>query len=183
MNLTAAIREVTSGFKSLLTGLRITFGQAMQPPVTVQYPRETLPLPERFRGHIKLLLDPATGKSRCTACGLCVRACPSECITVDGVKREGEKKKSVTLYQLDFTTCSLCGSCVEVCPSDAIGFSKDYNIVSLSREPFSQMDLVKRLEQEAEAWARSRPAPPPAALPAADPVPGKAETPEARPVA
>ena len=103
------------------------------------------------------MLDPETGKSLCTACKLCERACPSDCILVDGAKLEGQKKKSVTEYKLDFTNCSLCGACVEVCPFDAIQFSKEYNLVAFSRDAFSHMDLVQRLEERRETWARARP--------------------------
>ena len=168
MSLSTAFRDVAGGFKSLLVGMRITLGQAIKPSITVQYPHQTLKMPARFRGHVKLVLDPATGKSRCTACGLCVKACPSDCIELDGIKREGEKKKSVTEYELDFTKCSLCGSCVDACPSDAIEYSKDYNVVSLNREDFSHMDLVKRLEAEAEIWRKHHP--PQAAAAATTPV-------------
>ena len=183
MSLKTAFRETFSGFKSLLTGMRITAREAAKPSITVQYPHETLKMPERFRGHVKLILDPATGKSRCTACNLCVRACPSDCIVVDGAKKDGEKKKSVTEYVLDFTTCSLCGSCVEACPSDAIEYSKDYNVVGLHREDFSHMDLVKKLEGESKVWAATHPeaaaaaaaaapvAPPPPKPAAAQPAP------------
>lgn len=157
MSLLTAVRETYGGFKSLLIGMRITFGQAVKPSITVQYPHQTLKMPARFRGHLKLILDPETGKSRCTACGLCVKACPSNCIELDGIKREGEKRKSVTEYELDFTKCSLCGSCVDACPSDAIEYSKDYNVVSLNRDDFSRMDLVKRLETEAEIWRKNHP--------------------------
>jgi NADH-quinone oxidoreductase subunit I len=186
MSIATAFRDVWVGFRSLLTGLRITFGQATKPSLTVQYPHETLKMPDRFRGHIKLVLDPVTGRSRCTACNLCVRACPSECITVEGIKREGEKKKSVSEYFLDFTTCSLCGSCIEACPSDAITFSKQYNVVSLKREDFSHMDLVRQLDGEREAWAREHPGQPaaPAAAPAsATPAPAASTTPAAAPAA
>lgn len=171
MSLLTAVNDTWRGFKSLLTGMRITMGEAVKPPITVQYPRETLKMPERFRGHVKLLLDDETGRSRCTACGLCVRACPSNCITVEGVKREGEKKKSVTEYHLDFTTCSLCGSCVEACPSDAIAYSKDYNKVALDRADFENMDLVKNLQKEAEVWAQTHPQATPPADSAAAPAP------------
>ncbi len=168
MSLATAIREVLSGFKSLLVGMRITAREAGKPIITVQYPHETLKMPARFRGHIRLVLDPETGKPRCTACSLCAKACPSGCIVVDGLKREGDKKKSVSKYDLDFTTCSLCGSCIEICPSDAIDFSKDYNVVSRDRGDFAHIDLYARLEAEAKAWAATHPTPPPAppAMPA-----------------
>jgi NADH-quinone oxidoreductase subunit I len=176
MSLFSAIRDVANGFKSLLIGMRITAREAAQPNITVQYPHDTLPMPPRFRGHIKLVLDPATGKPLCTACTICERACPSGCIDLDGLKREGDKRKSVSKYMLDFTTCSLCGSCVEACPSGAIEFSKEYNVVSRNRDAFAKMDLFQKVEAEAAQWSRTHPAPPAAETPAA---PAPAATPVA----
>jgi NADH-quinone oxidoreductase subunit I len=162
--------------------MRITAREAAKPIITVQYPHETLKMPERFRGHLQLILDPETGKSRCTACGLCVRACPSDCLVVDGIKREGEKKKSVTDFQLDFSTCSLCGSCVEACPSDAIEYSKAYNVVSDNPADFGRMDLVKRLEGKAKVWTETHPAPATPPAPGAGVAdPGPAATAVAKP--
>lgn len=137
-----AIRELFTGFGSLLTGMRITLQQFFKPQVTVHYPHETLPMPKRYRGHVILVRDPATGKALCIACKSCEKACPSDCLVVEGVKREGEKKKAVTEFRLDFSKCSLCGSCVEVCPVDALEFSKAYNLASTSKEAFVQIDLA-----------------------------------------
>jgi NADH-quinone oxidoreductase subunit I len=143
----ASLLEVPRGFWSLLVGMRVTLTQFFKPVVTVPYPHQTLPIPARYRGHIELVVDPATGRPLCTACKLCERACPSDCIFVDGAKREGEKKKSVTEYRLDFTRCSLCGSCVEACASDAIRFSKEYNLAGTRKEAY-QYDLVQRAAAE-----------------------------------
>lgn len=145
-----AFKEIVVGFNSLVTGMRITIGQFFKPTVTVQYPHETLPIPARFRGHIELVRDPETGKAKCYACKLCERACPSDCIVVDGAKLEGAKKKSVTVYKLDFTKCSLCGSCVEACRDAAIRYSRDYNLAGLHKEEFI-MDLFAKLEAEGQA--------------------------------
>ena len=145
-----SLKEIITGFNSLVTGMRITLGQFFKPSVTVQYPHESLKMPTRFRGHIELVRDPETGKPKCFACKLCERACPSDCITVEGAKLDGAKKKSVTEYILDFTKCSLCGSCVEACRDSAIRFSREYNLASTSKEAFI-MDLFKRLEDEAKA--------------------------------
>jgi NADH-quinone oxidoreductase subunit I len=179
MTMKAAFLEVYRGFMSLLTGMRITLGQCFKPIITVQYPRQTLKMAPRFRGHIELVLDPETGKSLCTACKLCERACPSDCIAVDGAKLEGQKTKSVTEYKLNFTTCSLCGSCIEACPFDAIQFSKDYNVVSLSRDAFNHMDLVQRLEERRKIWSQQRPTPAPGETASTIPVPQRPpQTPE-----
>jgi len=142
-----ALLEVIRGFGSLLTGMRITLQQFFKKDVTVRYPHESLPMPPRYRGHIIFVRDPATGQSLCVACKSCEKACPSDCIVVEGLKREGEKKKSVTEFKLDFTKCSLCGSCVEVCPVDALTFSKEYNLASTSKEAFCQIDLYKRVTE------------------------------------
>lgn len=143
-------KEVFSGFGSLLTGMRITLEQFFKPQVTVHYPHQSLKMPKRYRGHVMLLRDQATGKSLCIACKSCEKACPSDCIVVDGLKREGEKKKSVTDFKLDFTKCSLCGSCVEVCPIDALVFSRNYNLASTTKNEFYQIDLYERVEAKAE---------------------------------
>jgi NADH-quinone oxidoreductase subunit I len=161
-----ALKEIVSGFNSLVTGMRITIGQFFKPIVTVQYPRETLKIPPRFRGHIELVRDPETGQALCYSCKLCERACPSDCITVDGAKLEGAKKKSVTSYTLDFTKCSLCGSCVEACRDGAIRFSREYNLAATSKEEFV-MDLFKRLQDESQ----TSDAPNPPAVVAAVPLP------------
>jgi NADH-quinone oxidoreductase subunit I len=145
-----SLKEIFTGFNSLVTGMRITLGQFFKPMVTVQYPHESLKMPTRFRGHIELVRDPETGKPKCFACKLCERACPSDCIIVEGAKLDGAKKKSVTQYVLDFTKCSLCGSCVEACRDSAIRFSREYNLASTNKEDYV-MDLFKRLEDEAKA--------------------------------
>jgi NADH-quinone oxidoreductase subunit I len=145
-----ALVEFYNGVKSLFIGLKITIGQFFRPIVTVQYPHETLKIPKRFRGHIELVRDPGTGKAKCFVCKLCEKACPSDCITVEGVKPEGARRKTVTSYRLDFTKCSLCGSCVEACRDSAIRFSREYNLASTSKEEFI-MDLFQRLEAEGKA--------------------------------
>ena len=140
------LKEIVSGTWSLFVGLGITIKYFFMPVVTVQYPREVLPMTPRFRGHIELVPDPETGGPLCIVCGMCQKACPSGCITVDGEKREGVKGKVLTKYILDFTRCSLCGLCVESCNPNAITFSKDYNLAGLRKEDYI-FDLVKRLEE------------------------------------
>ncbi len=141
----AYFRDIFSGLWSLLVGLSITFVEFFSPTVTVQYPYQKLTMPEKYRGHIELIED-EEGNPKCIVCMMCQRACPSNCISVAGKKEEGAKKKTLTLYQLDFTKCSLCGSCVESCNFGAIEYSKEYNLASTRREDFI-FDLLKRLEE------------------------------------
>jgi NADH-quinone oxidoreductase subunit I len=136
--------EIYHGLISLCVGMGITFKEFFKPTVTVSYPYETLTMCERYRGHVELI-ESEDGKANCVVCGLCQRACPSACITLAGEKPEGEKKKVLTKYILDFTRCSLCGSCVESCNFNALEFSKEYNLASTRKEDFI-FDLLKRLE-------------------------------------
>jgi NADH-quinone oxidoreductase subunit I len=139
-------KEIISGTWSLFVGLGITIKYFFEPVVTLQYPRETVKMTPRYRGHIELV--PAEeGNTKCIVCGMCQRACPSGCISLKGEKREGVKGKVLTEYTLDFTKCSLCGLCVESCKFQAITFSKDYNIAGLNKEAYIY-DLIKRLEAQ-----------------------------------
>ncbi len=139
--------DILGGGKSLLVGLSITAREFFKPVVTEQYPWVVPEMPARFRGHIELIGDAETGKPKCVVCGMCMRSCPSHCITLSGKKPEGKKKKVLTQYHLDFTTCSLCGTCIESCNFGAIRFSKDYNLAATSRDPYI-FDLIKRLEEQ-----------------------------------
>lgn len=48
----------------------------------------------------------------CAACGLCMRVCPAEAISVNGVAK------------IDAGRCTACGQCVAECPQEAISLRK-----------------------------------------------------------
>jgi formate hydrogenlyase subunit 6/NADH:ubiquinone oxidoreductase subunit I len=50
--------------------------------LTIQYPEERRLLPERFRYIPMLLWDTEEGEDRCTACGICAKVCPPQCIWI-----------------------------------------------------------------------------------------------------
>ncbi|HNQ63392.1 MAG TPA: 4Fe-4S dicluster domain-containing protein [Syntrophorhabdaceae bacterium] len=143
-----SVVEIVKGFVSLIVGMGVTIKAFFSPVVTVQYPRKTINITPRFRGHTKLVADSERPeRTKCIVCGMCERNCPSKSIKkITGEKLEGEKKKTATQYILDFTTCSQCGICVETCPVDALEFSADYNPVGYKREDF-HYDLVKEFEK------------------------------------
>jgi len=136
-------KEIVNGVYTLFVGMKITITHMLRRDVTVRYPRQSLKMTPRYRGHIDLKCDEA-GKPKCVVCMACQRACPSGCIKLDGAKAEGAPRKSLTSYTLDFTTCSLCGLCVESCSFDAIKFSKEYNLASMKKDDY-KMDLLKRV--------------------------------------
>ena len=137
--------DIYHGLISLFIGMGITFKEFFSSVVPVSYHYETLPMCDKYRGHPEVIAG-VEGQPNCVVCGLCEKACPSNCISLAGEKPEGEKKKVLTKYILDFTRCSLCGSCVESCNFNALEFSKEYNLASTRKEDFI-FDLLKRLEE------------------------------------
>jgi len=139
------------GLKTLLTGMKVTFVEFFTKKTTEQYPdnRDTLVLPERFRGALYMPLN-ENGQHKCTACGLCQMACPNMSldIEIDAITDEetGKKKKVLVKYNYDLGACIFCQLCVNVCPSDAIAFNNEFE-----HAVFDRTKLVKILNQAAEA--------------------------------
>jgi NADH-quinone oxidoreductase subunit I len=124
----------------IVTGLRTTLGHLFKKPVTVQYPEESLPLPLGYRGRVKLIVEPETGRYRCTACGLCARACPVGIIRVARAKDENGKNQSYPAsYEYNLLECIACGLCVEACPFDALTMSRERELSVYSRAAADQV--------------------------------------------
>lgn len=162
MSVSQLFEEAYTGLKSLVIGLGITGKAFCQPQVTVIYPKEEVDNLSTFRGHVELIGkddDPAV--PRCVACGACVKACPSNCLTIlcPVPVKEGEEGGPVAMGPapqkgsktpgaviVDFSLCSLCGQCAKVCPVDSLQFSDNPYMVRLDRREF-QIDLLARLRR------------------------------------
>ncbi len=138
-------KNIWVGFYSLLAGMAVTIRYFVRPIVTVQYPREKLEMSPSYRGHIELIIDPETKTHRCIACEMCARICPSQLITVEGIKVG--KKKFPTKHYIQYQFCSLCGLCIESCPTDALKWSNEYRMAGFSRES-CEVDLFARLQYQ-----------------------------------
>jgi formate hydrogenlyase subunit 6/NADH:ubiquinone oxidoreductase subunit I len=123
----AYARAILQDLGTVLTGMKVTFRQFVSKPVTMQYPDEKWSMPRNFRGMI------ACDTDACIACGLCVKACPVGCITVDGVKEPGLPWKMCTVFVVDNQTCMVCGLCVDPCPTQAIFHSHLYETSQYDR--------------------------------------------------
>jgi NADH-quinone oxidoreductase subunit I len=124
---------------------------------TVQYPEERRKLSERFRYIPMLIYDAETGEDLCTACGICAKVCPPQCIWI--VRAKDEKGKPVTKpagFWIDTTICMNCGLCAEFCPFDAIKMNADYEIAAYHRMPGLVFDL-QTLRVPTTYYARLRP--------------------------
>ena len=146
----ALIKEVIDGTKTLLTGMKVTFNNFRKPPVTSQYPIQKIEMSEAFRNVIVLIEKDEIGSHDCIDCKQCERVCPSFCISLDGERPEGMKRRRATEFHVDFALCSDCGLCVDVCPTETLGYSKVNDEAGYSRDDFLY-DLI-------EPWAKEEPA-------------------------
>ncbi len=100
MFLVKYIKEVFNAVKSLLIGMRRTgyYFTHHKEIITQQYPdnRETLNLPERFKGEVVMPHD-ENNEHACTGCTACELACPNatiKIITKFDISTRRKKEKS-----------------------------------------------------------------------------------------
>jgi NADH-quinone oxidoreductase subunit I len=124
--------------------------------LTIQYPEERRLLPERFRYIPMLLWDTQKGEDRCTACGICAKVCPPQCIWI--VRDTDAAGKAVTRpaeFYIDAAVCMSCSFCVEFCPFDAIKMNHDYELAVYDRYPhlvYDKEELTVPVEYYAALW-------------------------------
>lgn len=139
------VKDFISGIYNLLLGLKVTSKRLPEKAVTLQYPEERWEMPERSRGIVVLLSDKETGELNCTACMLCMRACPTAAIQIERDKNENNKWYAKS-FTVDNTICCFCGLCEDACNFDAIKLATKYE-----HSVYDQSELVwdiRRLQEE-----------------------------------
>ncbi|MDQ4076169.1 MAG: 4Fe-4S binding protein [Chloroflexota bacterium] len=130
--------------------------------VTVQYPEKRLQTPERFRFMPMLIYEQEDGDIRCTACGICAKVCPPQCIwIVQSKDASGKTIPQCSEFYIDTSICMQCGFCAEYCPFDAIKMNHDYELSSYERHEswvYDMQELLVSTEYYANThpndWAR-----------------------------
>ena len=124
--------------------------------LTIQYPEEKRLLPERFRYIPMLIWDTEKNEDRCTACGICAKVCPPQCIWI--VRDSDDRGKPVTRpaeFYIDAAVCMSCSFCAEFCPFDAIKMNHDYELAVYDRYPqlvYDKDELTVPMEYYAALW-------------------------------
>jgi NADH-quinone oxidoreductase subunit I len=146
----------------------VTLRNLARKPVTIHYPEEKRPYPERFRGLLALTYDPETGEENCIGCRLCEYICPPQVIRVEMLK--SEKRNYAKTFSLELYACEYCELCVQVCPTDAIVMLRTVDLATRDRrELLLDKDRLHALGLQWEpSWAtgnklREMQAPPKAA--------------------
>lgn len=123
---------------------------------TIQYPEEKRQLPERFRYIPMLIYDTPKQEDRCTACGICAKVCPPQCIWIArDMDENGKPIPHPGEFYIDASICMSCGFCAEFCPFDAIKMNHDYELAVYERYPnlvYNMTELTVPVEYYASIW-------------------------------
>lgn len=153
------IAGIIKGIISLMEGLAVTLKHCFRKPITLQYPEQRPDISLRFRGRLVMPVDAATKDNRCTACMICVKACPNhslDCVKMVG--EDGKPKPKAASYTYNMGSCIYCNLCVESCPFAAIVMSDDYETGTENKADL-MLDLVAEkheLKGKKAAWWGSK---------------------------
>jgi NADH-quinone oxidoreductase subunit I len=143
------ISDVYGAVKSMAIGMKRTlyYFTHHKEIITQQYPdnRDTLVLPERFRGEVVMMHD-EKNEHRCTGCTACELACPNgtiKIITRFDISPEGKKKKAIDKFIYHLELCTMCNLCIEACPTNAIQMAQTFE-----HSVFDRAQLTKVLNKE-----------------------------------
>ena len=126
MGLKAYLNDIVEAVVTTAKGMRITARYGVDPKeeVTLQYPEERWEIPKDYRGFLH------NDIKTCTACTMCVKTCPVDCISLESV-RGADKKMVLAFYDINIGRCMYCGLCVEVCPPKSLKHTAGYEMASV----------------------------------------------------
>ena len=126
--------------------------------VTLQYPHETISVPEIGRYQLDCEIDD------CIVCDKCAKICPVDCIEIEAIKspeliRTTSDGSPVRLYaakfDIDMAKCCFCGLCTTVCPTECLTMNSEYDYsvtdVDLLNFAFSNLS-AKEAEEKKELY-------------------------------
>jgi len=112
--------------KPLWSTIKLFSKTAVRRPVTIQYPYEKEWLPDNYRGRPGLRFD------MCVGCGVCERACPTQCIKM--IEVPDDNGNMVMRPQVFLGRCAFCGYCAEFCPTNAMTVTPEYELAELYKK-------------------------------------------------
>ena len=139
-------KDIYEALSTMLTGMGITWMHMIhirRDNVTLQYPEEKWPRPERNIGFAHSSYNVIRSRLHvdmddCIGCLKCERACPVDCIKIEtekapvrgedikeighvGVTSNGSRNALVvTRFDIDMTECCYCNLCTYPCPEECI---------------------------------------------------------------
>ena len=123
--------RIWSGFRTTAVGMKLTLRHFFTKPTTILYPEDAPYFSPHERGLHECEHD------KCIACLLCAKACPVDCITIEG------PRLAVTKYEIDYGKCMFCALCVDPCPVDCIHMGQQYDLSTFERAEATRIDFTK----------------------------------------
>jgi formate hydrogenlyase subunit 6/NADH:ubiquinone oxidoreductase subunit I len=124
---------------------------------TVQFPHETIPVPDNGRYQLYNEMDD------CIVCDKCAKICPVNCITIEPIRSAEEfgktsdgtsKRIYAAKFDIDMGKCCFCGLCTTVCPTECLTMTKEYDFSVLDiREhnfPFGNLNTEEIAKKKSE---------------------------------
>lgn len=108
------------------------FQNLFSKPITVRFPYESIPIPEKYRGEHSYNIE------KCISCGLCERICPNRAIEMVALAEEYKDRYPKKYPRIDLGKCCFCALCEDICPKDSLKLTKN---VFLST--FDKSDSIK----------------------------------------
>ena len=140
-----------------LKALGVTLSSFRRQKVTAEYPKEHLPVDERYMGFPALLWDSGRDEPFCTGCMVCVRYCPTQCMTAEMhdnpkfASGDSHRRKIIEKFEINLNRCILCGICVDACPYDALRDGGEFELAHTSRaEPMIDLMALASIDRETE---------------------------------
>lgn len=141
------IKALWDSIYSALVGMSVTIKHLFYKNVTNQYPNTdarvksgTAVMPDYARNRLEFIPD------ACTACNLCAKACPANCIEIDSFKvvdgdpdqplmKNGKPRKLwIPTYNIDFSKCCYCGLCANACNFEALKMTDYFEYATYDRK-------------------------------------------------
>lgn len=169
---------LTQSIRTLAQGLRLTFAHILKARksrskisiqesgyfdqqtgiATVQYPHETIPVPDNGRYKLHNEIDD------CIVCDKCAKICPVNCITIEPIRSAEEfgktsdgtpKRIYAAKFDIDMAKCCFCGLCTTVCPTECLTMTKEYDFATFDitshNFPFGSMS-PDEIESKKKEW-------------------------------
>jgi formate hydrogenlyase subunit 6/NADH:ubiquinone oxidoreductase subunit I len=126
---------------------------------TIQYPHETIPVPDVGRYQLHNEIDD------CIVCDKCAKICPVDCITIEPIKSPEEfgrtsdgtpKRIYAAKFDIDMGKCCFCGLCTTVCPTECLTMTKEYDfsVFNIREHNFAFGNLTAaEIEAKEKQWA------------------------------
>ncbi len=97
---------------------KVVMGSLFKKPATLMYPVVPREWQERTRGHIDI------NEPDCILCGMCMRKCPTNAITVD---------RDAHTWVIQRMKCIQCGCCTDNCPKKCLTMAQTYTAPSVTK--------------------------------------------------